>query len=337
METMLTEAYTNKEGKPTLIRYADDFVVLHVTKAGVEKARQIIEGWLKDIGLELKPSKTRVRHTLEGEAGFDFLGMNVRQYRVGRSHTAKSQHGKALGFKTLIKPSHEAIRRHVAELRKIVREHQGAPQEALLGRLNPVIMGWANYYRTVVSKVSYAHCDTAVYSMLRSWARYRHPNKSAKWIARKYWAVDQGEGWMFKAQDGTVLKKHIATPIKRHVKVKGTASPYDGKLVYWAQRLKDHPLMGTRTGALLRLQHGRCASCGLYFKDGDLLETDHIIPRHLGGDNRLMNLQLLHRHCHDQKTAKLDAALAKSMAQGITDNDHLTEEPDDEKSSCPVL
>jgi 5-methylcytosine-specific restriction endonuclease McrA len=83
---------------------------------------------------------------------------------------------------------------------------------------------------------------------------------------------------------------------------------------YWAQRLQDHPLIGTRTGYLLKLQHGRCAGCGLYFTPGDLLECDHIIPRHLGGDDRLMNLQLLHRHCHDQKTARLDAAWAADMA-----------------------
>jgi RNA-directed DNA polymerase len=136
---------------------------------------------------------------------------------------------------------------------------------------------------------------------------------------RPYWAIDQGEGWTFKAQDGSTLKKHDATPIKRHVKVKGAASPYDGNLIYWAKRLKDHPLVNSKVGYLLKLQQGRCAFCGLYLKDGDMLEIDHIIPCHLGGDNRLMNLQLLHRHCHDQKTAKLDAALAESMAQGIHD------------------
>jgi RNA-directed DNA polymerase len=127
--------------------------------------------------------------------------------------------------------------------------------------------------------------------------------------------VNQGEGWTFQAQDGSRLASHAATPIKRHVKVKHTASPYDGNLVYWAQRLKDHPLTGTRTGILLKHQKGQCAYCGLYFKPGDLLEIDHVIPRRLGGDDRLMNLQVLHRHCHDQKTARLDAALAPEQAQ----------------------
>lgn len=98
--------------------------------------------------------------------------------------------------------------------------------------------------------------------------------------------------------------EHSDIPIKRHVKVRKAASPYDGNLVYWAQRLRNHPLVNTKTGYLLRLQGGRCASCGLYFRDGDVWEIDHIIPQRLGGDDRLMNLQLLHRHCHDSKTAQ---------------------------------
>jgi RNA-directed DNA polymerase len=314
-------------------------VVLHPTLAGVEKAKLVMEAWLQGIGLELKPSKTRIAHTLhpmQGKAGFDFLGMTIRQYPVGRTHSAKNTYGKLLGFKTLIKPSEEAIKRHVRALRKIVREQQTAPQAGLIAHLNPVIKGWANYYRTVVAKESYVRCDDWLYCKLRYWARRRHPNKTARWVSRKYWAINQGEGWTFKAQDGSKLRKHTATPIKRHVKVSGRASPYDGKLTYWAQRLKDHPLVNSKVGYLLKLQKGKCARCGLYFRDGDLMETDHIIPKSLGGDNRLMNLQLLHRHCHDQKTAQDGSNQAKTD-QGINDNDHLIEEPDDGKLSRPVL
>jgi RNA-directed DNA polymerase len=304
METALSAAFTTKEGKPSLIRYADDLVLFHPRQTGIVKAKQVLEHWLSSIGLHLKPSKTRITHTLEGEAGFDFLGMTVRQHRVGRTHTGKSSNGTRLGYKTIITPSKTAIKRHVAELGRLIRTHQTAPQEGLLGHLNPVIVGWANYYRTVVSKRVFSSCDDRLYSMLRHWTRRRHPKKSASWIAHRYWALNQDGGWVFKAQDGSVLKKHAAIPIKRHVKVKGTASPYDGNLTYWTQRLKAHPLMKTRTGYLLKLQKGQCPRCGLFFQDGDQFEVDHIIPRRWGGDDQLMNLQLLHRHCHDQKTAQ---------------------------------
>jgi hypothetical protein len=93
--------------------------LLHPTLAGVEKAKRVMETWLQGIGLELKPSKTRIAHTLhpvQGRVGFDFLGMTIRQYPVGRTHSAKNTYGQLLGFKTLIKPSEEAIKRHVREL-----------------------------------------------------------------------------------------------------------------------------------------------------------------------------------------------------------------------------
>jgi RNA-directed DNA polymerase len=317
METAIQKAYTKGEGKPALIRYADDFVVLHQTREGVEKARRIMEKWLQGIGLELKPEKTRITHTLhgtQGKAGFDFLGMSIRQYPVGKTRTGKNPWGKPLGFKTLIQPSKEAIAQHVRKLGRIIRKHQAASQEVLIEQLNPVIRGWAMYYKTVVAKESFSRCDYLLYSMLRHWARHRHPNKTARWVSHKYWALDQGEGWTFKSQDGSKIARHAATPIQRYVKVKETASPFDGNLVYWAQRLKDHPLTNSRTGSLLKQQQGRCAFCGLCFREDDVMELDHIIPRHLGGQEGMINLQLLHRHCHDQKTAKEDAMLAISMA-----------------------
>jgi RNA-directed DNA polymerase len=123
----------------------------------------------------------------------------------------------------------------------------------------------------------------------------------------------------FRAE-GAILYTHTRTKIRRHIKVAGTASPYDGNLVYWAKRNYDHPLTRTREGILLRQQQGRCASCGLYLKDGDLTELDHIIPKRLGGTDDLKNLQVLHRHCHDRKTAK-DGSYGTREAQVLNDKE----------------
>jgi RNA-directed DNA polymerase len=121
------------------------------------------------------------------------------------------------------------------------------------------------------------------------------------------------------------LYVHTRTKIRRHVKVEGTASPYDGKLVYWAKRNYNHPLTGTELGILLKRQKGRCASCGLYLKDGDLIEKDHIIPTRppFNGPDTWGNKQALHRHCHDKKTAK-DGSYGTHKAEVFDDN-----EPDD--------
>jgi RNA-directed DNA polymerase len=132
-----------------LIRYADDFVILHENLSVVERCQEIIAEWLKSMGLELKPSKTRLAHTLnehEGQKpGFDFLGFNVRQYPVGKYQSGKNN-GTLLGFKTLIKPSKKKIKLYADSLRSVIKTHKAAPQEALISRLNPIIRGWANYY-----------------------------------------------------------------------------------------------------------------------------------------------------------------------------------------------
>ncbi len=66
-----------------LIRYADDFVILHEDIKVVIQAKTVIEEWLSQVGLVLKPEKTRIAHTLEecegNKPGFDFLGLTIRQ------------------------------------------------------------------------------------------------------------------------------------------------------------------------------------------------------------------------------------------------------------------
>ncbi len=77
------------------------------------------------------------------EEGFDFLGFNVRRY-----------HGKLL-----IKPSKAAIRRVRERLRTEMRSLRGANASAVLKRLNPIIRGWAAYYRGVVSSEMFTALD----------------------------------------------------------------------------------------------------------------------------------------------------------------------------------
>jgi RNA-directed DNA polymerase len=100
---------TDKNHKPPiLIRYADDFVILHEHLVGVEHCQQVIQEWLTPLGLALHPNKTQITHTLqayEERLGFDFLGFTVQQISVGKYRTGKNTNGELLGFKTLIKPS----------------------------------------------------------------------------------------------------------------------------------------------------------------------------------------------------------------------------------------
>jgi RNA-directed DNA polymerase len=319
MEEALVNAYRDekqrlsaRQGAPKLIRYADDFVVLHAEAVEVLKAQQRIATWLQGIGLELKPGKTRLSHTLneyQGNVGFNFLGFSIRQYPVGRTHTGTTSNGKALGFKTLIKPSKEGVQRHLQALKRILQRSQSLSQEELIDQLNPVIYGWTLYYRSVVSKKQFTVCDYLLTRMLWQKMSRKHPKKSATWVKEHYWRTVKGNTWTFATPDESTrqtLRWHAATPIQRHIKVKGQASPFDGNLLYWAKRLKDHPLTKTTLGKLLQKQQGKCRWCELLFWDQDQIEIDHITPKSEGGGEELSNKFALHRHCHDQRHANHD-------------------------------
>lgn len=337
LETFVVHELTRRTGKPsrkvspTVIRYADDFVVLDEELQIIEQAKDIISAWLKNMGLELKPSKTHITHTLEPYqemVGFDFLGWTVRQFPVGKTHTGTDRWGNALGFKTIITPSKEAVKRHIQELKLLIRKNSHAPQGQLIKELNQVIHGWTNYYRSMVATDTFHHCRFILFQQLQSWARRRHPHKGMFWVSNKYWHVADGEGWIFSDQR-SLLWEHDRTEIQRHIKVKGTATPYDGDLFYWSQRLRRHPMINGTLGKLLQRQNGKCRWCELLFQDGDIIEIDHITPKSQGGGEVLSNKCVLHRHCHDQRHAQ--------RVDGTHDKGQITEEPDDANVSRPVL
>lgn len=307
----------------SFIRYADDFVVIHESLDVIKKCKIILMEWLKDMGLELKPSKTRICHTINDPIlntqsseitykGFDFLGFYIRQYPVGKYQSGKSPHGQSLGFKTLIKPSKEKVKAHYQKLCEVIDRHKGQKQEILIKALNPIIKGWCNYYSVTVAKEVFSKLDNLLYWKLMKWGIKRHPNKTKKFVVKKYFHTIGDNNWRFasRTKEGNLfpLIFHSETPIVRHIKVKGNASPYDGNSLYWSTRMGRNPDMSKRTATLLKRQKGKCTHCGLNFKYGDIMETDHKKPLKLGGSRGIENLQLLHRHCHDKKT-RVDGSL----------------------------
>ena len=299
----------------SVIRYADDFVILHHDKTVVQRCRGIVSEWLIGIGLELKPEKTRLTHTFkpelseDGKAGFDFLGHHIQQHPAGKYRSNINSFGEILGFNTLITPSAKASKAHIEEVGRIIKKHRSSPQAALIKDLNPVIRGWASFYSNSDAQTvgELSKQDHLTYLKLRRWAKRRCGNINDGHI--KYWASISGDNWVFATKEGKAnplrLLKHrdISCSSTNYVKVKGDKSPYDGDLIYWSSRLGKHPQMPNRKAKLLKLQKGKCPWCGLSFQDWDVLEVDHIIPKALSGKDEYKNLQLLHRHCHDEKTA----------------------------------
>ena len=302
-ETLKGKKRDNRNS-PSLIRYADDFVILHKDLTVVQRCQQIIAEWLKGIGLELKPSKTRIAHTLvqheQEKPGFDFLGFYVRQFLVGKNQMKQ-------GFKTIITPSKKKQKEHSEEIAGIIEAHKSALQAALINHLNPIIRGWSNYYASVSIKKIYSFMDCLMSRKLKAWGKRRHPKKSGGWIAKRYWQTINNNNWVFatrqEGQNPLRLLNHDSTNIVRHVKVKGKSSPYNGNLVYWSTRRGNNPEMPTKVSKLLKQQKGKYTHCGIFFRETDVMEVDHKIPKLQDGKDSYDNWQLLYRHCHDTKTA----------------------------------
>jgi RNA-directed DNA polymerase len=248
-------------GTPILVRYADDMVVCCCSRQQTEQVKAQLAEWLKPRGLAFNEGKTRI---VGLEDGFDFLGFNLRRYRRGR------QPGKLL-----IKPSRDAVKRIRKRLADEMRRMRGSNATAIIAKLNPIIRGWAAYYRGVVSSELFSALDSYVWWLTFRWARHSHPTKSRKWIVRRYFGrfnKFRNDRWIFGARDHPVndrgdvayLVKFSWTPIVRHQMVKGGTSPDDPDLVdYWAaRRRKVTPPLDVYNLRLLTRQDGLCPLCG---------------------------------------------------------------------------
>ena len=238
-----------RDSSPVLVRYADDLVVFCHTRQEAEQAKARLAQWLAPRGLAFNEGKTRIA-TLD--EGFDFLGYNVRRY----------------GGKLLIKPSKQAMRRIRERLSTEMKALRGSSVAVVLQRLSPVIRGWAAYYRNVVSSKAFAALDLHMWRLTYKWAKYRHPNKSKRWVCSRYFGKfnpSRQDRWVFGDRDsGAYLTKLAWTKITRHQMVNWTASPDDPDLsAYWAQRRRRRKPPLNQWGLIqLERQHGRCPLCG---------------------------------------------------------------------------
>ncbi|MDV6249301.1 MULTISPECIES: group II intron maturase-specific domain-containing protein [unclassified Wolbachia] len=286
-------SHKNAQKSISVIFYCDDFVIIHENEEIILKAKILVEEWLETIGLKLKPSKTRISHTLrtidETKPGFDFLGFSIRQYPTKESKK---------GYTLLIKPSRNSIKQHTFAIKHKLREMRGAPQEVIIRNLNPINRGWSQYYSSVVSCKIFSSLDNTIHRKLWKWAVFRHPNKGKCWIKRKYFKKYNNDNWRFMTSNKIHLIIHSDHVIKRHIKVQKTRSPYDGDWVYWGNRLREIPDKPSRVIKLLKLQQSKCGNCRLWFESDDIIEIHHKDRNRRS--NMIKNLSLLHGHCHDE-------------------------------------
>ena len=219
-ERFPTREYRNRKThftKVNFVRYADDFIITGESPELLQnEVLPLVRQFMAERGLQLSEEKTVITHIDEG---FDFLGQNIRKYNG----------------KLLIKPSKSSAKSFLKKIREIVKSNKGAPQDLLIRKLNPVIRGWVNYHRYVVSAETFSWIDYQIYKCLWQWATRRHRHKGRKWIAKKYWHYIGTRQWTFAAElkgDSTkapylALEYATNTNILRFKKIVAEANPFD--------------------------------------------------------------------------------------------------------------
>ncbi|MCM3653673.1 group II intron reverse transcriptase/maturase [Metabacillus litoralis] len=244
-----------------LVKYADDFVVLTETKEQAQSVYVRLQSYLSNRGLELSNEKTKITHI---EDGFDFLGFSVRQYKTWQ------------GNKLLIKPSKESIKKAKEKIRDTFRIMRGQPVRELIKVLNPIIRGYGQYWKHVVSKKTFDKIANYVFHKTCKYLRQLHPKKPWKWIKKRYFRKPHHGGdnsWILTCPITNIQLLHMPwIKIKRHVMVLYKNSPDDPALKeYWEKR--DRKVFEAENTLdrikLARKQGYRCALCRQPLQNGE--------------------------------------------------------------------
>jgi RNA-directed DNA polymerase len=278
--------------KVHLVRYADDFIISGRSKELLEnEVKPLVADFLCVRGLELSPEKTSITHI---EQGFDFLGHNVRRYDSG---------------KFLTKPSRKAVIGFLRRVRGLIKANRTATQADLIATLNPLLRGWANFYRHAVAKEIFRAMDDQIWKAIWRWVQRRHPKKGKGWLRRRYFPANPRDRWWFatkpngKKGERRELLKLSRVPITRHIKIKAEANPFDARWELYFERRDQRRMQETVdrwTWILWQRQDGRCLVCGHLITLETEWHTHHVVWKVKGGTDRLDNLALLHPTCHRQ-------------------------------------
>jgi RNA-directed DNA polymerase len=296
-------------------RYADDFVITAPNLSAIKQIEKQVEIWLREeAGLELSKAKTRIVNSTEG---FEFLEF----------HLISIKSKDSAQYKIKIHPSKASKQRLLDKTRSIIQNNRSASSYNLINLLSSRIIGWANYFKFSECHQDFAKMDYSIYQQVRAWG-FRRKSKGLRsrtklkdkyfpsghtyvFCGKKYsnnWVL-VGQTLINGVKKENFLPKMIWVGSSQHVKIKGNASPYDGNNPYWAVRAEKYSGFSHRISKLIKRQYGRCAICEEAFTPFDVIEANHIVPRSKGGSNKLSNLQVLHKHCHIQKS-RLDSSVS---------------------------
>ena len=288
-----------KQSNP-IIRYADDFVIVCRSEPEAKQIKKkIAEHLLTKVGLTLSEEKTKITHIYKG---FNFLGFNFKKYK------SMKEKGE-VKYTLSIRPEKEKVKALLRDCKEIIVTHKTATQGNLIKMLTPKLIGWAMYYRHVIAARTFGRIDRELWFKLYKWALRRHPNKSKKWVIRKYFQNTSERKSHFVDRE---TKLHLPTlnkiPTKKFVKVNNAFRVYDRNpetIEYWRKReyLNAYDqIESSKRRQLFAKQKGKCFYCKGTILQEDIQKQEthihHVKPRFEGGNNNHSNLRLIHAECH---------------------------------------
>jgi RNA-directed DNA polymerase len=288
--------YTPKpSNKRIVVRYADDFVVLCESEKDAQSAYKEANAFLSERGLHLSEEKTKICHINEG---FDYLGFNIRRYKQPRGKSDST---------TIIKPAKEKVKEVKQKLREIWLQMVGSTVENLVGKINPIIRGWANYYSHVVSSKTFSDLDTWMFRRECRFTNKRHPQKGNGWKKKRYFGRlnpnHPNDKWFFGSKEkGAYVIKFAHTPIVRHNGVPHDDSPDNPDPIarehFQQNKADEAKRLNKRKHQVAKKQNFNCPHCGESLFNGEPYDVHHIVPKAKGGSDYQNNLVILHRECH---------------------------------------
>ena len=228
----------------TVVRYLDNFVCIHPNREIVQQCIKHTETWLAKLGLTINQERSILR---DGREGFDFLGFRIILVK------------RKLGaYKVKIYPAKAHQISILDTTRQLIAARKACSSYQLIEDLRPKIIGWGNYYNSCECKSVFSKLSNDIFQQIRAWV-FRRDSRHGRYIVKEKY-FPSGKSYIFNGKqykDNWILvgkqkdksgKMHEnflphMSWIKRrkHVMVKGDATPFDKQLqTYWTTRSKKY-------------------------------------------------------------------------------------------------
>lgn len=242
----------------SVVRYADDFIVIHQNKEILLQLIPQIESWLSLMGLRINQEKSVLR---DGKQGFSFLGFRFVQ--------TKCVNGL---YKIKIYPSKENQVSIMKKVRQVIQTGKALSSYRLIQKLRPIIIGWGNYFCISECQTVFRKLSLSIFSKLRKWV-FRRDRKHGKVIVKQkyfpsgkcyvYDGREYNDNWILvgkEKQKNGVIRENFLPQMswfksRRHVLVKNDSSIFDKKLsLYWSERNAKYSCFSKTTTKVLAFQ-----------------------------------------------------------------------------------